>query len=710
MPHLFLPIAVITSILLLVLYVFAAKRHYLSSLFLGGALICCAAVELCDFLVLRNPQHFSYWKRATLIAESLLPILWLSYSLFFARQGGFHKLGIFQRGAITISLFFVPVAIFVPMENFFYSPDFPHEKLIFLGNVGYFFYLALLLFFILTLANLERNLLSLPALEKWRVKFEIIGAGVILAMFILYYSQGLLYRTLNMGLMAEKSAALLLGCGMIFYSFFRRGGLSGLYISRDMAVRSVVVLIIGIYFLGLGLAGEGMRYLGASPQKTFLGLVALLAGVAFSVVLLSETAKRRLKVFLHKNFYRQKYDYRNQWLEFTQTITAKNSLEELGAAILAFFCKTFAVHSASLFSLKEGKNAYTCLASLEMDTLGTVFPHDNSLIRFLDKRDWVFNAGDDNPEILEENGDFLFRHGVTYIVPLLFKEKLEGFVILGPQINPGEIATYEDYDLMRVLARQSANVLLSQKLIVELSEQREMAAIGKVSAFVIHDLKNLVSALDMTTTNARDFIGDPEFQADLLATLSGSVGRMRALIARLKDFQEKKILAKRPCDLMKIAEDCGKTFNTHLVKISGESAMVEGDTAELQKVLLNLVMNGIEACSEMAPVTIEVGQGKEAFLRVADQGIGMSRDFIDKCLFRPFHSTKKKGFGIGLYQCRNIVEAHGGRIEVSSEEGKGSVFCVYLPLSQSDRNTFKSNRSTLPPSGGKGNACSADCG
>jgi len=69
-----------------------------------------------------------------------------------------------------------------------------------------------------------------------------------------------------------------------------------------------------------------------------------------------------------------------------------------------------------------------------------------------------------------------------------------------------------------------------------------------------------------------------------------------------------------------------------------------------------------------------------ACITVSDNGCGMSGEFIEKHLFKPFYTTKKKGLGIGLYQCKSIVEAHGGSIKVKSKEGMGTDFTVYLPL------------------------------
>ncbi len=93
----------------------------------------------------------------------------------------------------------------------------------------------------------------------------------------------------------------------------------------------------------------------------------------------------------------------------------------------------------------------------------------------------------------------------------------------------------------------------------------------------------------------------------------------------------------------------------------------------------NLLHNALEASNSKGPIELEVGQSEEPYLKVSDLGCGMSEEFIRERLFQPFQTTKEKGFGIGLYQCKNIVEAHGGRIEVDSRVGEGTTFTVFLP-------------------------------
>lgn len=674
--------AVVSSFLLFSIYLFVRKRHYHSTFFLIGVVLFCVGVEIFDLLSLQQPEQLYFWKKYVLICEAFLPICFLSYAVFFAKRIGFKQLTFFQKTTFLLSLTFLPIPFFVPLEAIFFAPDFPQEKLIFLGNAGYFFYLGLLLYLVLALANLEKNFFSLPVPERYRVKFEIVGSGLIIAMLIVFYSQGLLYRTLNMALMLERSVILLIGVGLMFYSFARRGGLSRLYLSREMAYRSVVVMIVGVYFLILGLAGQGMRYLGESSQNLFFSFIAFLGALFVVVLLLSETMKRKLRVFLHKNFYQQKYDYRTQWLQFTNRMASIGDAIEMRRLILDLFCDIFSIHGAALF-LTDGDNGkYICQAARELSVADRLIGSENSLVSELTGSDWVFSVKESSTLLDEEDRIFLRENGVSFIVPMNFEARLEGFIVLGRWINPNEKVIYEDYDLMKILARQAINSLMSQRLSEQLSTQREMAAIGRISTFVVHDLKNLVTSLGMMTENAREFIDEPEFQNDMLETLAGTVDRMKGLILRLRNFQEAGNVERIPCDLRTIAGECAKMANGSGVLVEGEPVCVEGDPDELQKVILNLIINAIEASGKDSPVQVLVGKDKEAFVRVIDQGCGLSEEFIKTRLFRPFETTKKKGFGIGLYQCRNTVEAHGGRIEVVSKMAKKTEFTVYLPLKE----------------------------
>jgi hypothetical protein len=232
---------------------------------------------------------------------------------------------------------------------------------------------------------------------------------------------------------------------------------------------------------------------------------------------------------------------------------------------------------------------------------------------------------------------------------------------------------------MKVMARQATSALLNLKFAEQLSTAREMAAIGKVSAFVMHDLKNSVSNLALVVENARSYMDNPEFQKDMLETLDNSVQRMKGLIERLKNFEKKTRLELASCELSALVAATVAEVPKEGITVAGGPISCMADRSEVAKVVQNLLLNALDATAGNGPVHLEVGGDDMAFIRCRDQGCGMSAEFIRDRLFKPFATTKKKGFGIGLFQCRQIVEAHGGRIEVKSAVGEGTEFTVWLP-------------------------------
>jgi putative PEP-CTERM system histidine kinase len=283
----------------------------------------------------------------------------------------------------------------------------------------------------------------------------------------------------------------------------------------------------------------------------------------------------------------------------------------------------------------------------------------------------------------EDENAFVQKTGTRVLVPLMVKERVEGIVVLGEQLVR-EKFIYEDYDLMKTLARQAGLSIVNFRLLEELAEAREMAAIARVSSFVMHDLKNLTTNLSLLLDNAKDYMDDPEFRNDMIKTIRNTLIRMKDLIQKLKGVQEKQALNLKPTDLntviLETVDEISKTRHGVNIVYQGVSAISSVDVEEIRKVILNLILNAIDAAGEKGLVRVEGGaNGRSVYIRVSDDGCGMPAEFINNHLFKPFRTTKKSGLGIGLYQCKQIVEAHNGRIEVQSTADRGSVFTVYLP-------------------------------
>ena len=645
------------------------------------ALLPSSALEIFDLLALIQPERLFLWKKLALFAEGCLPSSWLFFALTYARQREMRAISLLQRSLLVLSLCFAGSPLVLPVGSLFYSPDFSQERILFLGEMGFAFYTILLVYMVVALINLEITFANASRAERWNIKFEVLGTGFFLAALVFYYSQGFLYRTINMNLAPVRSVALLVSVLFIFYSRMRQSDGVKIHISRHVAYRSVVLLAVAFYLIGLGLVGEGMRYFGESFPRSLVVALSLVVGIGIVTILLSETVKRKITAFLNRNFYQDKYDYRVQWLDFTDRLSSARTGDELLTGILSGYCETFGMGGGALFLSDNSLDGYSLVAKLEMEPSPWVSGGDPFVACMLAGKH-VVNMGEVAREPMLAKNEFLEKNDVSLSVPLFLHGLMHGFILLVRPLNTTETYSTEDYDLMKTLAHQTSSAILNLRLSDQLAQAKEMEVLGRVSTFVVHDLKNLVYTVSLILDNAKDYIAEPDFQQDMLASLGNTVDKMKTLIAKLKYLPETRGLNKKSVDLLRLMEEAAATVTGAGVRVIGSSVMAEVDRDEMHKVALNLLLNAVDATDGPGTVVVEVGKGEQAFIRVTDEGCGIPEEFLRRDLFSPFKSTKKSGLGIGLYQCKQIVEAHNGTIEVESEVGKGSVFTVRIPAEQ----------------------------
>jgi putative PEP-CTERM system histidine kinase len=293
------------------------------------------------------------------------------------------------------------------------------------------------------------------------------------------------------------------------------------------------------------------------------------------------------------------------------------------------------------------------------------------------KEDWT--AGE-----MGSNGSFSYQIRIRHCLPLVANEKFLGVMAVGDRVR-GEDFSLEDFDLLKTIADQAAGSLLNLKLSAELRQAKEMEAFQSMSAFFVHDLKNLASKLSLTMQNLPVHFNNPDFRNDALKTISESLSKINAMCSRLSSLSQKLELKRTEIDLNELVkrslsslDGCLKTspvVDLHRVP------RILVDQEQIQKVLSNLILNANEAIKDSGQIkVITVQQNGFVVLSVCDNGYGMSEEFKEHSLFRPFETTKKQGMGIGLFQSKKIVEAHGGKVEVESKEGKGCTFRVFLPI------------------------------
>ncbi|MBJ6723705.1 XrtA/PEP-CTERM system histidine kinase PrsK [Geomesophilobacter sediminis] len=673
---------VVTLISIIVLLAFSVqavlrKRNH-TGLYLTAPLFMTALLELFDLCALTGVVPSVPWKNLSGVVEGVLPHLWLVCSLTYARAEAPGGLGWRLKGFIGAASLLCLVPLLFPAGAIYYAPDFPAERLLFLSNVGFIYYVVIMVILVAALINLEHTLTYAGPEALWRVKLDLVALGSMLAVMIFYYSHALLYRTINMEYVPLRSVMFVVAVGMMTYSRTHWRGGARITVSRTVAYRSVTFAVVALYLILLGGLGEGMRHFGPLFPRVVTVSLAFLLGMGLLMVLLSPRVMREVKVYLHKNFYQSKFDYRAQWLSLTERLATFDSENDLMKKVLVAYCDTFGVKGGGLFLHQPGCGWYCATSVREMESVHEILPEDNLLVAYLKDRRWVFFRQDDNPAILAESGEFLDRHRISFVIPLFAADSFIGFIVLGELVAPDESFRYEDFDLMKTMARQASLAIQHQHLSQELTQAKSLEAVGNLATFVVHDLKNQLATVSLIVENARQHIHNPEFQQDLLVSLGNTVEKMQRLIGRLRNLGESEFFALKSVDLLELCRKCAKVMGEG-VAVNGTSQFVPVDEGEIQKVVLNLIINGIEASQGARDVQVEVGFQKAPFIRVSDHGCGMSPAFLRTQLFMPFQTTKKKGLGIGLYQCRQIVEAHGGRIEVKSVEGKGSDFTIWFP-------------------------------
>ncbi len=681
-------LSAIAAFLLLFLSVYTLFKQRTSfNIALSSAILLLAAIEILDQFSMHSSYDPILLKKVVILAESLLPLSFVFFSITYARQKSVKSVSFLWRAFTVVALFFPASVLVLPINNFFFSPDLQTERMLFLETTGYWFYMGLMIYCIVSLVNLEATFSSTSGSGRWRMKFEFIGVSSIIAVLIFYFSQGLLYKTINMNLAPIRSSILIIAAILIAYSKLFRGNGVKVVVSRYIFYRSLTLLLVGLYFIILGIIGEGMRYFGISFSRDLTIFIAFASGIMMLLVLLSEKLRREVKVFVSKHFFAHKHDYRIEWLKFTGRLSSCRSFIDVKEAILTAYRETFGLKGASLYLIDSGKGSYTLAANQSMPDENAGLPAATGLITYFIERERVFNPVDGEYTLTAEEAFFVRQTGARLIVPLTGNNgEVEGFVIFGGQQVQEEFI-YEDYDLMKTIAKQAALSIINFRLSEELAETRELTAVGKISSFIIHDLKNLTSTLSLTIANAEEHMSNPEFQRDMVMSIKSTLNKMKVLIQKLKSIPKKHLLQKKLVDMDVLAREmAGEVMKLRQgveIFYQGSPALSLVDAEEMRKVILNLMLNAVDVLGQEGIIRVETGaNGDTIFIKVTDNGCGMTKEFINNHLFKPFKTTKKKGLGIGLYQCRQIIEAHEGKIWAESEIGKGTVFTVCLPIAE----------------------------
>jgi len=312
---------------------------------------------------------------------------------------------------------------------------------------------------------------------------------------------------------------------------------------------------------------------------------------------------------------------------------------------------------------------------------------DSSMIGFLARTGWII----DLDEFRKEHGAYaglslpawLFeRQQQWLVVPLVLAADLVGFVTLERPRTPIDV-NWEVRDLLKTASRQAASFLAHTRATEALLEARKFEAFNRMSAFVVHDLKNIVTQLSLMMKNAQRLGSNPEFQQDMLSTVDSSLEKMRQLMLQLREGEVAPD-GRSGVDLLPIVGRIEGVVSQRGRRIdvqAPERVITRGHEQRIERVLGHVVQNALDATTSSDRVWLKLRRSKgQAEVEIGDTGKGMSDDFVRTRLFKPFQTTKDAGMGIGTFESLQYIRELGGSITVETKLDRGTVMKIFLPL------------------------------
>ncbi|GAB4139537.1 MAG: PEP-CTERM system histidine kinase PrsK [Sphingomonadales bacterium] len=537
------------------------------------------------------------------------------------------------------------------------------------------------------LALVENLYRQTPQNNRWGIQLLCLGVGLVFVYDIFLYADALLFRGINADWYGARGLVNALMVPLVAASAARNPSWKlDLHFSRRIVFHTLSLLATGAYLMVMAAAGYYLREFGGD-WGTLLQVTFLVAALILLLVLaFSGRVRAQLRVFFAKHFFSYRYDYREVWLRFIRTVSDTSGALDLDHRVIQAVAEMVDSPGGALWLADQ--DDYALAARWNYRTAqGGREAADGPLAHFLTTKQWTIDldalkAGADGYEGLEAPAWAADDAEAWLIVPLLHHERLIGFLLL-QQPRAKRPLNWEDHDLLKTAGRQAASYLAEKQSQEALGQARQFEAFNRRFAFVMHDLKNLVSQLSLLVRNAERHADNPEFRADMLATLRSSVDKMNDLLAKLRQatdaVKRDERFALRPL-LDTVVREKSAAHNSLTLSWQGDDVMLAGDRERLEQVFAHLLQNAIDASKADAPIVVEARpNGDWVEVDVVDRGCGMSEHFVRNELFRPFRSTKAAGYGIGAYEARELVKSLGGKLRVDSQVGQGTVMTVLLP-------------------------------
>ena len=537
------------------------------------------------------------------------------------------------------------------------------------------------------LAIVEQLIRNTSSRYRWTTKYLFFGVTGIFVFDFYLYTDALLFRTIDQNLWMTRGVVHMVAVPLLAVASARNKNWSlNIFVSRDIILNTTAILGGGFYLLAMSVAGYYLRVFGGDWGEIAQVMFFALAIVALFAILSSSSLRAKTRVFLSKHFYKNKYDYRIEWLRLTEDLNDSDD-ENHYKKVIGAIANIVEARAGTLW-MRDEIGEFTNVSSWQDKRSHYRVTKDSSLIQFQVNTGFIINLREIKTQ-KSQYKDLLLPEWLVddeqlwLIIPLHGLGNLLGFVILSKPLVERAI-NWEDRDLLKTAAKQVSSHLTVLMTSSQLAEAKQFEVFSRLSAFMVHDLKNIAAELELTAINAKKHAGNPEFIEDAFETVENAADDIKRLLTQLRNrraVKEKKVQV----DLLELVpEVVGQ--KQHLLpapqfRMETEKALVVLERARLSNVLAHLIENAQQATDAEGEIVITVSEAEDkAVIEIIDNGQGMDETFIRDRLFKPFDTTKgNAGMGIGMYESREFVRQLGGDVEVQSKSGKGTIITLYIP-------------------------------
>lgn len=541
---------------------------------------------------------------------------------------------------------------------------------------------------VLGLVFVEQMLRNATGDARWNAKPVCLGLGGIFVFDLFISSQAALFERFDGDAVSVRALVHAAAVPLLYVASRRHGDWLGkLHVSRAAVFHSAALLLVGAYLLIVAGVGYYVRYTGGQWGRALSLALVFVALVALALLVASGSMRARLRVYISKNFFSYRYDYREEWLRFTQLLSSSAEPQHTAETVVRALANLVESPSGMLWLQRSADAEFVQAACWNLPAQGASEPRHGPLAAFWQERAWIVDLDEWRKQPAAYPGLVLpawlsEEPRCWLLVPLLAREALIGFAVLGRPRAVVEL-NWEVRDLLRTAASQASGYLAQAQATEALLEARKFDAFNRMSAFVVHDLKNIVTQLSLMMKNAKRLRDNPEFQQDMLDTVENSLEKMRQLMLQLREG-DKPHGVTSGVDLEQIARRLAAAAHSKGRELQLQlqpGVSTRGHAERVERVVGHLVQNAFDATPADGRVCLTLdAQGSQARILVEDNGCGMSPEFIQNRLFKPFQTTKASGMGIGAHESYQYVQELGGKISVQSELNRGTTVTLMLPL------------------------------